>query len=383
MSTDDAFYQWGGKEPITADNLTKRPMDLHLRVKVLEANGEAVADIQREVNDTVLAQTEQVLAGLRAQLAQIVQLDWLTGTSATPITLVAGQERGLILPADEWALFAPGPWSVVQRISEPATYAVVRTINFDRTLGQFDFTVVTVAGAAGPFADWSISAVAGSTLAQMVLLAQGQALQAAIDADAAAAHADRLAADADVAATGADRTATHADRLAADASATAAGTSATNAAKSAGDAAATAASIAGGPVASINNKPGIVALGVADVPGAAPLASPAFTGAPTAPTAAAGDATLKVANTAFVAAALAALVNSSPAALDTLKELADALGDDPNFATTVTTALANRLRVDVAQALTAAQQSQARSNIGAISRAHAVAASYGDPLAFL
>jgi hypothetical protein len=71
----------------------------------------------------------------------------------------------------------------------------------------------------------------------------------------------------------------------------------------------------------------------------APLASPALSGTPTAPTAAVSTNTTQLATTAFVAAAVTALVNSSPATLDTLKELADALGDDPNFATTITTAL--------------------------------------------
>jgi phage-related tail fiber protein len=75
----------------------------------------------------------------------------------------------------------------------------------------------------------------------------------------------------------------------------------------------------------------------------APLASPALTGTPTAPTAAAGNSTQQLANTAFVQAAIAALVASSPAALDTLKELADALGNDPNFATTMTNALAGKM----------------------------------------
>ncbi len=74
--------------------------------------------------------------------------------------------------------------------------------------------------------------------------------------------------------------------------------------------------------------------------GAAPLASPAFTGAPTAPTAAAGTNNTQLANTAFVQAAVAALVASSPAALDTLSELAEALGNDANFSTTVMNALA-------------------------------------------
>lgn len=65
-----------------------------------------------------------------------------------------------------------------------------------------------------------------------------------------------------------------------------------------------------------------------------------------------------------VAAALAGLVDSSPATLDTLNELAAALGDDPDFATTVSTALGNRLRVDAAQGLTAPQQAQGRDNLG-------------------
>ncbi|AKP35121.1 phage tail protein [Yersinia aleksiciae] len=75
----------------------------------------------------------------------------------------------------------------------------------------------------------------------------------------------------------------------------------------------------------------------------APLASPVLTGTPTTPTPAAGNNTQQLANTAFVQAALAALVASSPAALDTLKELADALGNDPNFATTMTNALAAKM----------------------------------------
>lgn len=74
----------------------------------------------------------------------------------------------------------------------------------------------------------------------------------------------------------------------------------------------------------------------------AKLASPAFTGTPTGPTAALGSNSQQLANTAFVQAAIAALVDSSPAALNTLNELAAALGDDPNFATTMTNALAGK-----------------------------------------
>ncbi|EJN2421547.1 phage tail protein [Escherichia coli] len=74
----------------------------------------------------------------------------------------------------------------------------------------------------------------------------------------------------------------------------------------------------------------------------APLNSPALTGTPTTPTARQGTNNTQIANTAFVMAAIAALVDSSPDALNTLNELAAALGNDPNFATTVTNALAGK-----------------------------------------
>lgn len=75
----------------------------------------------------------------------------------------------------------------------------------------------------------------------------------------------------------------------------------------------------------------------------APLASPALTGTPTAPTAVAGTNSTQLATTAFVAAAVSALINGSPGALDTLNELAAALGNDANFSSTVTNALAGKL----------------------------------------
>ncbi len=78
----------------------------------------------------------------------------------------------------------------------------------------------------------------------------------------------------------------------------------------------------------------------------APKASPIFTGTPTAPTPANSDNSKKLATTEFVAKALAALAGSAPETLDTLKELADALGNDPNFATTVLNKLAEKLAKD-------------------------------------
>ncbi len=78
----------------------------------------------------------------------------------------------------------------------------------------------------------------------------------------------------------------------------------------------------------------------------APLSSPALTGTPTAPTAAQSVNNTQIATTAFVKSAIAAMVGSAPAALDTLNELAAALGNDPNFSTTVLNALADKQPLD-------------------------------------
>ena len=71
----------------------------------------------------------------------------------------------------------------------------------------------------------------------------------------------------------------------------------------------------------------------------APLASPTFTGTPAAPTAGSGTNTTQVATTAYVTTAVSNLIGGAPGALNTLNELAEAIGDDDDYAATITTAL--------------------------------------------
>lgn len=92
-------------------------------------------------------------------------------------------------------------------------------------------------------------------------------------------------------------------------------------------------------------------------------ASPTLTGTPTAPTASPSTNTTQIASTAFVQAAIAALVDAAPGALDTLNELAAALGDDPNFASTVTNGLAGKLEKS-ANLSDLTNAASARSNLG-------------------
>ncbi len=93
------------------------------------------------------------------------------------------------------------------------------------------------------------------------------------------------------------------------------------------------------------------------------LASPTFTGTPAAPTPAGGTNSTQLATTAFVQAAIAAFVASSPAALDTLNELAAALGNDASFSATMTTALAGKA-AKASNLSDLASVSTARTNLG-------------------
>ncbi|MFS8943221.1 phage tail protein [Escherichia coli] len=74
--------------------------------------------------------------------------------------------------------------------------------------------------------------------------------------------------------------------------------------------------------------------------------NPTFTGEPKAPTPAAGNNTTRIATTAFVQAAITALIDGAPATLDTLKEIAAAINNDPKFSTTINNALSGKQPLD-------------------------------------
>lgn len=96
----------------------------------------------------------------------------------------------------------------------------------------------------------------------------------------------------------------------------------------------------------------------------APTYSPVFTGVPLAPTPDPAVNSNQIATMAALQTAIANLVATAPTTLNTLNEIAAALGNDPNFSATITASLGNRLRVDAAQGLSTGQKAQGLSNLG-------------------
>lgn len=117
-----------------------------------------------------------------------------------------------------------------------------------------------------------------------------------------------------------------------------------------------------------------------DVALKADLDSPNFTGDPAAPTQVQGTNDSKLATTQFVNDAvynaINALISSAPENLNQLNELAAALNNDPNFATTVLNAVANKLAIDVVMTLTTQQKNNVFASLGLGSMANANASNY-------
>lgn len=204
-------YAWGAKEAFTRNALDRRFLDINSRVLGIEISRLTEDEAYAEVLDRVLSRSEGVISDLRSRLLAITQLEWLTATSSTPLTLAEAGEATLTIPAAERDLFAPGPFAVLTRISSPDDYAVVRTLGYDRDGGLWGVRIEAFTGSPGPHDDWLISAIAGSALAQYTLLSEARLIRdamlaardevlpaaEAVEADAQAVETARQQTDAD------------------------------------------------------------------------------------------------------------------------------------------------------------------------------------------
>jgi hypothetical protein len=137
----------------------------------------------------------------------------------------------------------------------------------------------------------------------------------------------------------------------------------------------TEASASGDGAIAYNDGSGVFTYTPPDLSSLAPLASPTLTGTPASTTASAGTNTTQIATTAFVATAVANLAGSAPSTLDTLNELAAALGDDANFAATTATSLGEKL-AKASNLSDLADAGTARTNLGLGTVATTAASAY-------
>ena len=137
----------------------------------------------------------------------------------------------------------------------------------------------------------------------------------------------------------------------------------------------TEASASGDGAIAYNDGSGVFTYTPPDLSSLAPLASPTLTGTPASTTATAGTNTTQIATTAFVATAVANLADSAPSTLDTLNELAAALGDDANFAATTATSLGEKL-AKASNLSDLADAGTARTNLGLGTVATTAASAY-------
>lgn len=352
----DLVKSW---KTLTTRELVKFAGEIEARLGRLEGQSADVDATLAALRQVALDRINLVLTPAIEKVFQIQERGFLIAHSSSSNTLGEGNILTFDIEDEaERELFTPSPFLALTREDNAEDVGIARLVSYSQQHGELIVEVVSFFGAAGPHTDWVIAATAGPTVAQL------QALEQTVDArDLARDWAEKEPGQ-DVDGVG-TRSAKHY------ALACAAQLSAMQ--ELYDDIGAAAILVAGGaPVTSVAGEVGVIsaaalklalAIEIADITdfashthtianvtnlqtsldAKAPLASPALSGNPTAPTQSAGNNTTRLATTAFVQAAIAALVNSSPSALDTLNELAAALGNDANFATTMTNALAGKV----------------------------------------
>ncbi|WP_020185957.1 hypothetical protein [Methylopila sp. 73B] len=347
--------------------------DVDARLRGVEAAATSVAELQGKLLQDGQDIIDEVVGPLTDRIRSAADIGVIfTAGSVSEATVGLGVRTFVVVEADR-AAFAPAAMLTVTATDTPAVAMFGRKVAYERDAGVLEIEVLSAEGA-GAYAGWTVTAGSRVANASQSALTPvegfvAQTVQASIAALAEAVGNDPAFAEHVVAALAEIYTKTQTDDLLGAKATKTTALTALAALVPAADRVVSFSSANGAtllPAGAI----GKALLAAADssgglaILGAAPLNAPTFTGAVSAPTVGVGNNSTRVATTAFVQAAIAALVNSSPAALDTLVELATALGNDANFATTMNAALAARLRYDAAQALTDAQKAQVVANVG-------------------
>lgn len=302
---------------------------LDARLAVVEGVSGSLAAVEAQLGAAGQALVEAALDPVRAAIADKADLGAvLTATSVSTVAVGTGPKTIVVAPEAARAAFAPAHILSIVASDDPTRAMYARRVSYDAASGELVVDVLAAIGS-GTYTSWTIAPASLASMAAAVsCIAEGEiagpTVQAAIGQIAAALAA---------------RQGSHA-----------------NLSALAGLALAAERMLVTTPEGGLDQSAittaarTFLALGSTDAMrsalGAAPLLSPAFTGAPTVPTPSITTDSNLIVNVSALRQAVAALVASSPAALDTLAELAAALGNNANYATTVTNALAGKQPLD-------------------------------------
>lgn len=324
MALDPGKFRVTGDTEFTPELWNRVMEQIALAIVEIQEKATSFDDASKQLIQTALFRINEALAP-----AFELVLDYQTGGFLTApiaenseVTFETGNGTLAIDPAKR-ALFRPSPFIALTRASTTADVAIAQALGYDPETGALEYTVHSVTGSAGPHDDVIVAAVAGSVQAQMQFLTETKAAR-----DLAKDWASK-APDTDVTTPGTRSAFSRAAEAAFHASAAA--TQAGIATTKAGEAA--------------TSK-----TGADNAKTAAEAARDAALAAQSAAEAAADEAATfdpddyltETETNAAIAAAIDALLDGAPGALNTLNELAAALGDDANFATSVTSALAGK-----------------------------------------
>jgi hypothetical protein len=302
MSSNFPELVFSEDEDFTADRLNSAMQVLDQRLRALEPFTPSWQQAVNDLRDVGLSRLNDAILPAYNRIQLLSTLGFLFAGSSSEVTLTQDMTATFVIDDEtQKSLFTPTPFLALTRSSTVDDWAIAQLISYEAATGTLMVLVKTINGDAGPHTDWQIGACAATTIAAMSYFAQIDSARTTVNAAKAATAADRVQ-------TGQDRIQTGTDRLAASQSAAAAAQSALN----------------------------------------AQTWNPA------------GYATIT-----YVNGQIAAVVAAAPSQLDTINELAAALGNDANYAATVTASLGNRLRIDVNnQGLTTTQQGYGRINLG-------------------
>lgn len=151
---------------------------LESRISGIESKSADFDSAVQQLLDIGLKRINEFLLPATEEIRKITELGFLVASSQTSAVIVEGATTAFtILEGAQRDLFTPSVFTILTRETTLTDYAVMRTLSYNKETGVYIGTMVAVSGGPGPFNDWTIGALAGSTIAQIEMLAESRDLR--------------------------------------------------------------------------------------------------------------------------------------------------------------------------------------------------------------